>query len=292
MDPDQVAQAITPRTKAIIPVDFGGMPCRYAELRKVIHDAPRFAASNPTQEQLGRLLMITDAAHSLGAAYNGKPAALQADFTAFSFHAVKNLTTAEGGAVCINVPGFEADDLHRWFTLMSLFGQSKDALTKQSGGSWEYDIVADGYKCNMPDVLAAIGLVELERYESDMLPRRMHITSLYKELLTDADRFELPLFADEHRASSHHLFPLRVKGIHADDRSRIIDRAYAEGVDLNVHFKPLPLLSYYQSLGYRAEDFPVAIDSYSREISLPVYYDLTDEMVERVVAVLNEALRT
>lgn len=291
MDPELVAKVITPKTKAIIPVDFGGMPCRYEELWRVIKSR-QFAPSNAVQEQLGRILMITDAAHSLGATYNGKPSALQADFTALSFHAVKNLTTAEGGALCINLPpGFDVDEAHRWFVLNSLFGQSKDALTKLSGGNWEYDIVTDGYKCNMPDVLAAIGLVELERYESDMLPKRRHITSLYNKLLDKIEQFQLPMFSDSRRASSHHLYPLRVRGITAEQRKAIIASAYEHGVDLNVHFKPLPMMSYYKSLGYRMEDFPVSLDSYAREISLPVYYDLTDEMAERVIDVVLDRIR-
>jgi dTDP-4-amino-4,6-dideoxygalactose transaminase len=292
MDPARVARAVSPRTKAIIPVDFGGMPCNYAGLINAVNAASGFAPANPRQEKLGRILILTDAAHSLGSTYDGAPAALQADFTAFSFHAVKNLTTAEGGALCIHLPEqFDASEVHRWFALMSLFGQTKDALAKQSGGSWEYDISACGYKCNMPDVLAAIGLVELGRYESDMLPKRRHITSVYDRLLGDEERFELPLFVDERRTSSYHLYPLRIRGIDAGQRKAIITHAHGQGVDLNVHFKPLPLMSYYRSLGYRIEDFPVSADSYSREVSLPVYYDLKDEMIERVVAVVRGAFK-
>ena len=291
IDPELVVKSITPKTKAIIPVDFGGMPCRYEQLWEAVTSPNQFAPSNPQQEKLGRILIITDAAHSIGSTYDGQPAAQQADFTAFSFHAVKNLTTAEGGALCINLPPvFDADEVHRWFSLMSLFGQTKDALTKSSGGSWEYDISAGGYKCNMADVLAAIGLVELERYESDMLPKRRRITALYGELLGKDERFDLPMFHDALRRSSQHLYPLRVKGINAEQRKTVMARAHEQGVDLNVHFKPLPMMSYYKGLGYRIEDYPISLDSFSREISLPVFYDLTDEMVERVVEVVKRVM--
>lgn len=290
INPTLVERAITRKTKAIIPVDFGGWPCGYDELRSVIANSTQFIPGHDVQEKLGRILILADAAHALGSRYDDKPAGLQADLAAFSFHAVKNLTTAEGGALAFNLPTpFSADALHQHFSLLALHGQTKDAQAKLSGGNWEYDIALPGYKCNMPDVLAAIGLVELERYESETLPRRQHITALYDVLLGKDDRYQLPVFSDERRRSSHHLYPIRLRNNNEAQRNRLMARAHEAGVDLNVHFKPLPMMSYYKSLGYRIEDYPVSLDNYSREVSLPVFYDLTDQMIERVVNVITSA---
>lgn len=299
IDPDAVARAITPRTKAIIPVDVGGLPARVDELVRIaVEKCPLFTpkinlrvgGSNP-QMRLGRALVLADAAHSFGAQLNGAPVGGQADVTAFSFHAVKNLTTAEGGALAFNLPEpFSPEELYNWFNVMSLHGQSKDALAKTQAGGWRYDVAYPGYKCNMTDIQAAIGLVELERYASETLPRRRAICERYAAAFAGDERFILPVFQDERRTSSYHLFMLRIAHATEEQRDNII-RAIAErGVAVNVHFIPLPLFTYYHGQGYRIADHPVAYRNYQREISLPVYYDLTDDQVDQVIAAVKKAV--
>ncbi len=284
---EKIRAAITDKTKVIIPVDFGGLPCDYDAFNNLLTEGylhKRFKPSTDEQEKLGRILVLSDAAHSLGSYYNNKPAGSLTDITVFSFHAVKNLTTAEGGAIAFNLPApFENEKLYQQFCIKSLHGQNKDALAKTQKGNWKYDVVEAGYKCNMTDLHAAIGLIELARYKNDTLKKRKHICDLYSKLLSHYTWAELPVFKTENSESSYHLFPLRIKEITEQQRDEIIQEIFNKDVSVNVHFQPLPLLSFYKNLGYRIEDYPVAYDNYSREISLPVYYDLTDEQIETVV---------
>jgi dTDP-4-amino-4,6-dideoxygalactose transaminase len=284
---ERIRAAVTEKTKVIIPVDFGGFPCDYDAIGNLMTEgylSKKFKPSSDEQEKLGRILILSDTAHSLGSVYKNKPTGSLTDVTVFSFHAVKNLTTAEGGAIAFNLPApFDNEKLYQQLCVKSLHGQNKDALAKTQKGNWKYDVIEAGYKCNMTDLQAAIGLVELSRYKDDTLKKRKHICELYGKQLSGYDWAELPIFKTNDSESSYHLFPLRIKGISETQRDEIIQQIFAQDVSVNVHFQPLPLLSFYKNLGYRIEDFPVAYDNYSREISLPVYYDLTDEQVNTVV---------
>ncbi|MEM1217799.1 MAG: DegT/DnrJ/EryC1/StrS family aminotransferase [Bacteroidota bacterium] len=293
IDPEKVAQAITPRTKAIMPVDLGGMPAPYTALWEVVRaNQHLFQPSNARQEQLGRPLLLTDGAHSLGALYKGAPAAQQSDATVFSFHAVKNVTTAEGGAICLNLPAsFDPLDIYKELNTQSLHGQSKDALAKFGKNSWEYDVHSAGYKCNMPDVLAAIGLVEIKRYAKDTLPKRKDIFRAYLNQLTNYSWAELPSLENGDRLSSSHLFLLRIREANLDFRNAMIQKIFEQGVSVNVHYKPLPVLSFYYQLGYRMEDYPVANDWWNRVITLPIFYDLQESQLNRVVEAVDTAYR-
>jgi dTDP-4-amino-4,6-dideoxygalactose transaminase len=223
--------------------------------------------------------------------YKGKRTGTAADATVFSFHAVKNLTTAEGGAIALNLPApFSNEEVYRYLCILTLHGQNKDALAKMQKGNWRYDIITPGFKCNMTDLMAAIGLVELRRYEDDTLLRRKHICLRYRHGFKDRKWAQLPLLSDENRESSYHLFPLRITGIQEAQRDAIIQLIFNQDVSVNVHFIPIPLLSFYRDAGYRIADFPVAYDNFSREISLPVFYDLSDEQIEHVIHVVCEAV--
>ncbi len=291
---DKVREAITGRTKVIMPVDIGGMPVDYDALNQLVREPQvqqLFNPGNDYQKQLGRIAIFSDAAHSFGALYNGKPVAKQTDIAVYSFHAVKNLTTAEGGAICLNLPeGFDAEAIYKALNTLSLHGQSKDALAKYGKNSWEYDVAYAGYKCNMPDVLAAIGLVEVRRYEQDHLIRRRAIFDRYIAAFQNKPWAELPSFETEKKRSSYHLFLLRIKNATLDQRNAIIQRIYESDVSVNVHYKPLPLLSFYKGLGYKMEDYPVAKDCWERVITLPVFYDLTEEIQAQVVRAVEMAV--
>ncbi|HMN06639.1 MAG TPA: DegT/DnrJ/EryC1/StrS family aminotransferase [Flavobacteriales bacterium] len=299
IDPEKVRQAMSPRTKCIIPVDIGGMPARVAEIVRIAEEACawftpavnlRIGGSNP-QMRLGRALVLSDAAHSFGARIDGKPVGAQADITGFSFHAVKNLTTAEGGGLAFNLPEpFKADEIYAWFNTMSLHGQSKDALAKTAPGAWRYDVEGAGWKCNMTDIQAAIGLVQLERYDAETLPRRKAICLRYQEAFRRDPRFLLPVLQDDHRESSYHLYMLRVREASEEQRDAIIAAIARQGVSVNVHFIPVPMLTHYRNSGYRMQDYPMAYEQYSREISLPVYFDLTDARVDTVIKAVQEAV--
>jgi len=283
----KIKEAITEKTKVIIPVDFGGFPCDYDAINSLLTEGElhkKFRPASEEQKQFGRILVLSDAAHSLGAVYHNKPTGTLTDITVFSFHAVKNLTTAEGGAVAFNLPQpFNNEKLYQQLCVKSLHGQNKDALAKTQKGNWKYDVVEAGYKCNMTDLQAAIGLVELSRYREDTLKKRKHICELYSKLLSKYTWAELPVFKTSNSESSYHLFPLRIKSISEAQRDEIIQQIFDKDVSVNVHFQPLPLLTFYKNLGYRISDFPSAYDNYSREISLPVFYDLTDEQINTVV---------
>ncbi len=294
IDVDAIRSAITPRTKVIMPVDVAGWPCDYESINALVKDPAilsYFKPESEEQKKLGRILVLSDAAHSIGAGYHGKKAGNLTDITVYSFHAVKNLTTAEGGAVCINLPEpFDHDKIYKALNAKSLHGQTKDALAKTKIGSWRYDIIEPGYKYNMTDIQAAMGLVELERYDSDILVRRKAIFDRYAAAFATYAWAQVPEYERAGRYSSYHVFLLRIRDISESQRDRIIIEIFNRDVAVNVHFVPLPMMTYYREAGYRISDYPVAYDNYSREISLPVYYDLTDEMVDTVVKAVVEAV--
>ncbi|MBR4786555.1 MAG: DegT/DnrJ/EryC1/StrS family aminotransferase [Bacteroidales bacterium] len=290
---DNIRKAITPSTKVIIPVDIAGLPCDYDDINRLVNEPSmrqQFRPANEVQRQLGRILVMSDAAHSLGGWYKGRRTGALTDITVFSFHAVKNLTTAEGGAICLNLPEpFDAEALYRELCTFSLHGQSKDALAKTKPGNWRYDVTYAGYKCNMTDMAAAIGLIEIDRYDSLILQRRRQIFEAYTQAFKDDDRFQIPEFETLDKTSSFHVYALRLR--HADEarRDAVIQRIFDQEVSVNVHFIPLPMLTCYKKLGYDIRNYPVTYDNYSREISLPVYYDLTDEQVELVIEAVKKA---
>jgi dTDP-4-amino-4,6-dideoxygalactose transaminase len=280
-------KAITPRTKVIMPVDFAGFPCDYDAINALVKKkASAFQPEGEMQKKLGRILVLSDAAHSIGAVYKGKKTGTLADVTVFSFHAVKNLTTAEGGAVSLHLPApFNNKEIYQDLCVKTLHGQNKDALSKTQKGSWRYDIVEPGYKCNMTDIMAAIGLVELDRYDSDTLIRRRHIFDLYAFAFSHYAWAEVPQFEKDHgqTRSSYHVFALRIKGITEVQRDEIIRHIFEEEVSVNVHFIPVPMMSWYKQLGYDIKNYPQTYENYSREISLPVFYDLDSETMQKVI---------
>ena len=281
---EEVRKHITSKTKVIMPVDVSGYPCDYDELLQLAEDFKHvFNAKNEKQAKLGRILIASDAAHSFGALYKGKRSASIADVTCFSFHAVKNLTTAEGGAVCFNLPSmFDHEEIYREFNIKILHGQSKDALAKTQKGAWKYDVLEPGFKCNMTDLQAAIGLVELERYQEN-LDRRKTIFKRYNEAFSKRGWAILPKSKEENKESSYHLYLLRIKDSSEAQRDAIIQSIFDKNVSVNVHFQPLPMFTAYKQLGYSIKDFPQAYRKYANEISLPVYFNLTDEQVELVI---------
>lgn len=282
MDYDAVEQAINERTKAIIPVDLGGIVCDYDRLFQVI-EAKRamFRPTNPIQEQLGRVAVVSDCAHALGASRHGKMAGQVADCTSFSFHAVKNFTTAEGGAATWNIPGADDEALYKQYQLYSLHGQNKDALAKTKLGAWEYDIIGPWYKCNMTDIMAAIGLRQLDRYPG-LLARRKEIIAKYDSMCDELGVFHLNHYGSDY-SSSGHLYLTRIPGIEEKTRNEIIEKLAERGVATNVHYKPLPMMTAYKAYGWKIEDFPNAYDYYHNLITLPLHTKLSDEDVEYVV---------
>lgn len=283
MDYEKVAQAITEKTKAIIAVDLAGIICDYEKLYKIVEEKRSlFKAKNDIQENYNRIIVISDCAHGIGAQKDGKMAGQHADFTTFSFHAVKNLTTAEGGAaVWKNQEGIDNEYIYKQYQLLSLHGQTKDALHKNQLGAWEYDIVAPYYKCNMTDINAAIGLAQLRRY-NDLLERRQEIIKKYNDALKD-----LPVkvlnHKDENHVSSGHLYLVRIDNIDEQKRNEIIIKMAENGIACNVHYKPLPMLTAYKNLGFDIKDYPNAYQNYENEVSLPLYSKLTDEEVEYII---------
>lgn len=290
MDYAQMEQKITEKTKAIIPVDLAGVVCDYDKIFEIVNKKRNlFKASNSIQEKLGRIAVVADAAHAIGAERGGKVCGEIADFTSFSFHAVKNLTTAEGGAlVWKDIDGIDNDELYKQFMLLSLHGQSKDALAKSQLGAWEYDIVAPYFKCNMTDIMSAIGLVQLRRY-SEILKRRKEIIEKYSEGLKDLPVTILQHYG-ENFASSGHLYLVRVNGMQRKDCNEIIKKMAERGIATNVHYKPLPLLTAYRNLGFDIKDYPNAYEMYDNEITLPLHTKLTDEEVEYIVQNFKESI--
>ncbi len=292
MDYEQVAAAINGRTKAIIPVDVGGVPCDYEELFSLVKEKSYlFNPSSELQEALGRAAILADTAHSLGASWRGQMTGSMGDFSSFSFHAVKNLTTAEGGALTWrSLPGVDNEELYHQVQLYSLHGQSKDALAKTKLGAWEYDILGPWYKCNMTDIMAALGLAQLKRYEG-MLRRRRELIERYDAAFRPLGVQSLPHYTGEHRSSGH-LYICRVPGIGPEQRSGIIEKMAERGIACNVHYKPLPMMTAYKALGYDIADFPNAYDYFKNEITLPLHTRLTDEDVEYVIEQFAEIIKT
>jgi len=284
---ERIRDAITEHTKVIMPVDLGGFPCDYSEINELVAKSDikkLFIPNSDEQKKLGRILVLSDAAHSIGAVYKNKKTGSLTDITVFSFHAVKNLTTAEGGAVCLCLPKpFDNDEVYKSLCIKSLHGQSKDALAKLVPGNWRYDIVEAGYKYNMTDMAAAIGLIELQRYDNDMLLRRKEIFDLYTKLLSKYSFAKIPKYETETKKSSYHVYLLRINNASEQQRDEIMKLIFEQKVSVNVHFIPLPMFSFYKNLGYNIDNYPQTYKNYSNEISLPVYYDLTNQQVEQVV---------
>jgi len=291
MDYDAMESAITDKTKAVIPVDLAGIICDYDRIFQAVENKTHlFKPSNPIQEAIGRVAVVADCAHALGATRNDKSSGEIADFSSFSFHAVKNLTTAEGGAAAWkHIPGIDDAELNKQYQLYSLHGQSKDALAKTKLGAWEYDIVGPWYKCNMTDVHAAIGLKQLERYP-DLLNRRHEIIRQYDETM-DAIGVNRLMHTGDNFRSSGHLFLARIPGADEEKRNAIIAKLAEQGIATNVHYKPLPMMTAYKAMGFDIKDFPNAFDYYRNEITLPLHTKLTDEDIEYIKETFIETVK-
>ena len=287
-----IANAINDQTKVIMPVDFAGLPSSYEEIMGLaVRHKKLFKPYTPEQEKLGRIMVLSDAAHSFGATFNGSKTGTLCDASVFSFHAVKNLTTAEGGAVALNLPEpFNNNEVYSELCIKSLHGQNKDALAKTQKGNWKYDIVEAGYKCNMTDISATIGLVELRRYDSETLVRRKKIIDAYNVAFAADRRFEIPVLETGAKRSSFHLYPLRLRNASEEQRDAVIREIFNRDVSVNVHFIPVPATTFYKNLSYDILDYPVAYDNFQREISLPVYFDLSDEQVQVVIKAVLAAV--
>ena len=291
MNYEKLEEAITEKTKAIIPVDLAGVMCDYDKIFEIVNRKKiLFKANNEIQETIGRVTVIADGAHSFGASYKGKVSGSVADFTSFSFHAVKNLTTAEGGAVTWkSIEGIDDEYIYKRYNTLSLHGQTKDALAKSKVGAWEYDIVEPAYKCNMTDIMAAIGLGQLSRYD-ELLNYRRNIINKYDELLNYVDGIEvLKHFTDEYESSGH-LYLVRLVGKDREFRDEVIKRMAQVGIATNVHYKPLPMLTAYKNLGFDIEDYPNSLDLFENEITLPLNTLISLEQVKYIVGCLNNII--
>jgi dTDP-4-amino-4,6-dideoxygalactose transaminase len=293
IDIKAIENAITSRTKVIVPVDFAGLPADYNAINNLV-DSDKikklFHPENEFQKKLGRILVISDAAHSIGGKYNNKNVCELTDVTILSLHAVKNVTSAEGGVICLNLPEpFNNEELYPALRRFTLNGQTKDAFSKTQVGAWRYDIVELGMKCNMADLNAALALGQLKQYE-EMLAERKKIFFKYNQFFAKQNWAELPVGIDETRESSYHLYPLRIKGITEEVRDNIISDVSLTGVAVNVHFIPMPMLTAFKNLGYNISDYPVSYNNYSREISLPIYPQLSDEAVEYICSAIQKAV--
>ena len=283
MDLEALENAITEKTKVIIPVDLAGMPCKYDEIFEIVERKKAlFRPNNKLQEKIGRVVVMADAAHSLGAEYKGKPSGSIADFTCFSFHAVKNFTVAEGGSVTWNrALGLDDDEIYREFQLLSLHGQSKDALSKTKLGSWEYDIVAPNFKCNLTDIASGIGLAQLKRYP-DLLKRRFEIVERYNKGF-EGTRVKTFVHFEEDKKSCCHLYIVNIEGASEEERNEIIVKMAEKGIATNVHYKPLPMHTAYKNLGFDIKNYPNAYNNYKSQITLPLHTLLTDEQVDYII---------
>lgn len=291
MDYDKLAEAITEKTKVIIPVDLGGVPCDYDRIFSIVKDKEKmFRSANEIQRAIGRIIVMADAAHAFGAAWHDKPVGSIADFSNFSFHAVKNFTTAEGGAVTWrDIPGVDNETIYHQYQLLSLHGQSKDALAKTQLGAWEYDIVGPWYKCNMTDVVAGIGLAQMKRY-SGLLSRRKEIITTYDAAFRPLGIETLNHYTSEHQSSGH-LYITRVPGITLEQRNEIIIKMAEEEIACNVHYKPLPMMTAYKNLGFTIVDYPNAYQRFANEITLPLHTKLTDEEVNYIIKKYTEIVK-
>lgn len=292
MDYDKLADAITEKTKVIIPVDLGGVVCDYDKIYNVLEQKKSlFRPANELQQAFGRVIVLADAAHAFGAQRNGRMCGEIADFTSFSFHAVKNLTTAEGGALTWNpIEGIDDEWLYKQFQLLSLHGQNKDALAKTQLGAWEYDIIAPNFKCNMTDIMAGIGLAQLKRYDG-LLARRKEIITKYNTAL-DGYNVQVLKHYDAINKSSGHLYLVRLLGKDVEYRNRVIEQMAIKGIACNVHYKPLPMMTAYKSLGFDIADYPNAYNQYRNEITLPLHTKLSDEEVEYITDTLIDIIKS
>lgn len=295
INPEKVREAITERTKVIIPVDIAGLPCDYDAINELVQSeniVKMFCANSENQKKLGRILVLSDAAHSIGAYYKGKACGTLADITIFSFHAVKNITTAEGGGICINLPKpFDNSEEYKIMRLWALNGQNKDAFTKSKAGGWKYDILFAGLKVNMPDVCAAIGLGQIKKYGINLLKERKRVADKYQQFFARKTWAQLPLGQDEKRVTCNHIYALRIVGISECQRDKMIEYITDDGVSVNVHFIPMPMLTLFKNLGYDIANYPITYDNYSREISLPIYPQLSNDEVDYVCNSIENAYR-
>lgn len=287
IDPEKVFEAINAKTKAIIPVDLGGWPCNYDRIYKILKNENvlrKFTPASERQRQLGRILLLADAAHSMGAFYNGIPIGRVADITVFSMHSVKNITTGEGGAICLNLPAqFDNTVEYKFLKCFSLNGQTKSAFEKNQPGSWKYDIIDQGLKVNMPDLCASVGLAQIRKYKDTLLPERQRIFDYYARELSQFEWAIIPEYQSGKTVSSFHLFLLRIRGINEPQRDLMIQSISDEGIGVNVHYIPMAMLTLFKNLGYKIDDYPNTYTLYSNTITLPVYNGLTEEQLQRVV---------
>mgnify|MGYP003240805111 CR=1 FL=1 len=292
MDYEKLVDAITEHTKVVMPVDLGGVVCDYDKIFAAVENKRHlFKPANDIQKAIGRVVVLADAAHAFGAQWHGKMCGEIADFTSFSFHAVKNLTTAEGGALTWRpIKGMDNEWLYKQFQLLSLHGQNKDALAKTKLGAWEYDIIAPNYKCNMTDIMAAIGLAQLKRYP-EMLRRRRLIIERYNDALKDCNVQVLNHYGEDH-SSSGHLYLVRLLGKDCECRNNVIEKMAERGIACNVHYKPLPMMTAYKALGFDINDYPNAYNQYRNEVTLPLHTCLSDEDVEYVITNFKEIITT
>lgn len=290
IDYSAVEKAITDKTKAIIPIDLAGIPCDYEKLFEIVNSKKSlFKPSNEIQKAIGRIAVVTDAAHAFGASYKDKKVGSIADFSNFSFHAVKNFTTSEGGALTWKtIPGIDNDDIYKKLQLFSLHGQNKDALAKTKAGAWEYDVVGTYYKCNMTDIAAAIGLAQMQRYQK-MLEKRKNIIKKYDEAFLPMGLLPLKHYTDEY-SSSGHLYIIRIPYIDEKTRNEIIEEMAKRGIATNVHYKPLPMHTAYKELGFNINDYPNAFNKYKNSITLPLYTKLTDDDVDYIISNFKEVV--
>lgn len=288
-----IKDAINEKTKAIIPVDIAGYPCEYDEIYEIINDTSvrkKFKPSCEVQEKLGRIFILADSAHSIGAIYKNRKSGALADTTVFSFHAVKNVTTAEGGAICINLPSpFDNSELYKWLRLLSLNGQTKDAFTKSQGGNWKYDIVYPGFKINLNDLCAAVGLAQIRKYSDTLMQLRKKIFEKYNQAFANESWAVLPPSETGTKETSYHVYLLRIKNITEDQRDRIIEEINKREVAVNVHFVPLPMLKVFRERGYEIKCFPESYKNYACEITLPVYPQLSNDEINIVIKAVTES---
>ncbi|CAN5830616.1 DegT/DnrJ/EryC1/StrS family aminotransferase [soil metagenome] len=296
LDIQLIRDRITVNTKIIMPVDIAGWPCDYQSINELVNEPAvknKFNSNHKNQKKLGRILILSDAAHSIGAKVNEVETGLLTDITIFSFHAVKNITTAEGGVICINLPApFNNEDEYAYLRMMTLNGQTKDAFTKSKAGGWRYDIIDLGLKINMPDVCAAIGLAQIRKYDHGLLLERKRVFDQYSNAFSQLGWAQVPPQDDGKRTSSYHLYALRIKDITEAQRDAIIDAISKTGVAVNVHFIPMPMLTLFKNRGYDIKNFPRSYDNYSREISLPIYPQLTTEQVDYIIQSVANAYHT
>ncbi|WP_027377817.1 DegT/DnrJ/EryC1/StrS family aminotransferase [Kaistella palustris] len=295
VDVEKIRAALTENTKVIMPVDIAGLTCDYDAINELVHSADavrNFKPHSENQKKLGRILVLSDAAHSIGAFYNNQPTGVLTDITVFSFHAVKNITTAEGGAICINLPApFDNAEEYKTMRLWTLNGQTKDAFTKAQGGSnnWKYDIIFQGLKVNMPDICAALGLAQIRKHDTAIISERKRVAERYHAFFESKEWAQIPVMKDKKRTACYHLYALRINGITETQRDDMMASIAEDGISVNVHFIPMPMLTLFKNLGYKIEDYPVSYDNYAREISLPIYPQLTDEQIDYICESVEKA---